>query len=222
MHHRSILPICLFVAVAMSPHRADTAEITIGESNDGRNYVKISGQISSEDGQKFRALVTSRDAATVVLASPGGSINAAIEIGKTVRLMRMTTIVVRQDYCASACGLIWLAGERRLLTPNARVGFHTTYVYRNGIRLASAVGNAVVGRYIAFLNLPSQAYTFATAAGPDEVNWLDGANKRFSGIELELLENAIDGTQAGTAALAAPTSLMRASIDRTLTDRQTF
>ena len=222
MRHRSILPICLLVAVAMSPHRANTAEITMAKGNDGKNYVRISGQIVGEDGKKFRALIASRDAVTVFLASPGGSINAAIEIGKIVRLKRMMTIVVRQDYCASACGLIWLAGERRLLSPKARVGFHTTYVYRNGIRLASAIGNAVVGRYIAFLNLPSQAFTFATAAGPDDINWLDGTNKTLSGIELELLEGAIDGTPAAAAALAASTGLIRVSINRTVAGRQTF
>jgi hypothetical protein len=222
MRQRSILPICLLVAVAMSPGRASAAEITVAESNDGRSYLTISGQITREDGKKFRTLATSRDADTVFLASPGGSINAAIEIGKMVRLKRMTTIVVSQDYCASACGLIWLAGERRLLTAKARVGFHTTYIYRDGIRRASAIGNAVVGRYIAFLNLPTQAFAFATAAGPDEVNWLDGTNKRFSGIELELLESAIDSSPEATAALATSTGLMRASINRTATGRQTF
>lgn len=201
MRRRSLLPICLAVAVVMSPHRADSGEIVVAQGSDGRDYVSISGQITAEDGEKFRTLAASRNAATLLLAGPGGSINAAIAIGKLVRSKRMTTVVLRRDYCASACGLIWLAGQRRLLAPQARVGFHTTFVYRNGIRLASAVGNAVVGRYIAFLDLPPHASTFLTAAGPNEVSWLDGTNRRLAGIELELLDDAIDTPSAVVAAL---------------------
>ena len=222
MRRLSILPLCLLVATTIPTLHADAAEITVTQSHDGRNFLKISGQIGSEDGKRFRKVAMSLDRATVFLASPGGSINAAIEIGKFVRQQRMTTVVARRDYCVSACGLIWLAGERRLLTAKARVGFHTTYVYRNGIRLASAMGNAVVGRYIAFLDLPAQAFAFATSAGPDEVKWLDGTNRRSSGIDLELREAAFDGHPLATVAFAATTGMMRNPVDRSVTGRQTF
>ena len=194
----------------------------MAQGKDGHNHLRISGQIIGDHGKKFRTLTTSLAAATVFIASLGGSINAATEIGKIVRHKRMTTIVMCQDYCASTCGLIRLADERRLLAPKARVGLLTTYAHRNGIRLTLAAGNAVVDRYIAFLNPPVHAFTVATAGGPEEVNWLDVINNRSSGIELELLESEIDAAWAVRSGVENRSGMMKVPINRTLADRQVF
>lgn len=180
------------------------AEIEVLEIDGGKKLISLSGQITPEDGRKFLAAALSGEATLVSLASPGGSINAAIQIGSIVRSKGMTTIVDRGQDCASACGLIWLAGQRRLLTLTSRVGFHTAYVIRNGHRVASADGNALIGRYIARLDLPKQSFAFATAAGPDDLNWLDSSNSEHAGIDREIVEIKGSGNHGATATDVTP------------------
>jgi len=202
----------ILASFGISISTAGAAEILIAKNDLGEPYLSISGRILIEDGRKFTQAALSSDAAIVFLESAGGSIEAAIEIGKVIRLKGMTTIVADDDYCVSACGLIWLAGERRLLTPRARVGFHATYVTKDNVRVESGTGNALVGRYLTLLNLPERAVVFATVAGPHKLNWLDASNKRASGIDLETLEGVTNRTRAAAAALAKAPVLTLSSL----------
>jgi hypothetical protein len=133
----------------------------------------------------------------VVLDSTGGSTIEAIEIGKSIRLKSISTFVFNGRVCASACGLIWLAGSNKFLERGARVGFHATYINNQGERITSGVGNALVGRYLTLLNLPEKAIAFATMADPNGVNWLTAENYKISGIDVELFgdSNGLNNSQ---------------------------
>src|SRR5262249_54738805 len=54
-----------------------------------------------------------RDIKTVVLDSPGGLVDDAIEIGRIIRQRRLNTTVPTSSSCVSACVLIWAAGVKR-------------------------------------------------------------------------------------------------------------
>ena len=120
-----------------------------------------------------------------MLESDGGALVPALEIGKMIRLTGYSTLVIRDASCTSSCALIWLAGSRRLKSPGGHVGFHASYLDKNGSKHETGVGNAMVGHYLSLLNLPQKAVVFATVAGPNEINWLTGANRTEAGIEFE-------------------------------------
>ncbi|WP_197041972.1 COG3904 family protein [Sandarakinorhabdus oryzae] len=172
---------------------ASAAEIQILKGDAGKSYISISGRIEQQDASIFADAVRSSRADTVILDSPGGSAGAAMEIGRLIRARGMSTVVTRSGYCVSACGLVWVAGARRILTPGARVGFHATFTTRDNMRMESGVGNALIGRYLTLLNLPERAVVFATTAAPEKLNWLDGDNKGSSGIDLETVESDYPG-----------------------------
>lgn len=144
----------------------------------------------------FNRTAAQLDNAIVVLESEGGATIDAIKIGETIRIKGFSTIVLNRSYCASACALIWLAGSPRVLTKSARVGFHATYVDENGRKLESGVGNALVGRFFAILNLPQKAIIFATSAPPSGVNWLSHSNATSLGIEVNLVEDFVEEPEA--------------------------
>lgn len=189
-------------SLILSPNRTNAAEIEVEKNKEGYTYITISGRLYEEDGKRFAETVLSTKSQVVFLNSAGGSTEAAISIGKVIRDHRMATIVANTDYCASACALIWLAGERRLLTPKAKVGFHAVYVLKDNVKFVSAMGNALVGRYLTLLNLPEQAVIFATASGPETLNWLDPSKRWNTGIEYDVLDNMQAAAKADTAALA--------------------
>ena len=192
---------------------ASAAEIQLLKGNAGKTFISISGKIEQQDPINFAKAVTASKVDTVILDSPGGSVNSALEIGRLIRARGMSTVITRNSYCVSACGLIWVAGARRILTPGARVGFHATYTTRDSMRMESGVGNALIGRYLTLLDLPERAVVFATTAGPEKLNWLDSDNKGSSGIDLETIEGGYPN-QATVAASLKSSVLPESVLDQ--------
>jgi ATP-dependent protease ClpP protease subunit len=59
----------------------------------------------------------------VVLNSPGGLVAEARGLSMLIRRHQLTTRV--DDTCISACTHVYISGTRRLLGPNAKLGFHS-------------------------------------------------------------------------------------------------
>ncbi len=175
--------------IACSSSVGNAAEIKSFEIDADTVAITVEGEIFAGDAEKFRREAAKHDSAMVLLESAGGSTYDAIQIGEAIRLRGFSTLVVNGSYCASACGLIWLAGTPRVLTQSAMIGFHATYSDESGQRLESGVGNALVGRYFAILNLPMKAIIFASEAGPSEMNWLRRDNLDEVGIETRLIDD---------------------------------
>lgn len=165
---------------------ARAADIDHTSLDDGGQLITIIGDIAPGDEEKFRRLSVRFDDAVVALASDGGALLPAIEIGKMVRLKEFPTVVLDDYECSSACALIWVAGSPRFLAPRGRVGFHASYRDEGGDKVETGLGNALVGRYLTLLNLPEKAVLFATAAPPDSVLWLTTENMHDAGIEFEI------------------------------------
>lgn len=185
-----LLGICaLLIVVVLFPTRGFASDIQVKDLGDGQTMIVLSGDIEVGDSARFKRAAAQLDSAIVVLESEGGTTLDAIEIGETIRIKGFSTIVVNGSYCASACGLIWLAGSPRVLTKSARVGFHATYSDKDGRKLESGVGNALVGRYFAILNLPQKAIIFATSSSPNDVAWLTPSNAASFGIEVSIVDD---------------------------------
>lgn len=160
------------------------AEIEARTYAQGETAIFVFGGIEKGDDQKFTEVAAQTPKATVVLSSDGGSVGAAIEIGKAIRLKGYSTLVMNGSNCSSSCALIWLAGSPRRISKSAKIGFHASYVYTNNRQETSGVGNAIVGRYLTLLNLPENAVVFATMAKPDSITWLTPDNYQETGIDL--------------------------------------
>lgn len=178
--------IAITLIVAVATQTADAAKIQHESLGDGIELITIEGTIVSGDEQKFRRLSVQYDNAVVALASEGGALLPAIEIGKMIRLKEFPTLVLDDYVCTSACALIWIAGSTRFLAPRGRVGFHAGYRDEGGRKVETGLGNALVGRYLTLLNLPEKAVRFATAASPYAVLWLSPTNMREAGIDFEV------------------------------------
>jgi hypothetical protein len=118
--------------------------------------------------------------AVVVLSSPGGSLVAGIEIGKTIRLKSFKTMVPEGFQCASACAFAWLGGSPRFMGTGSTVGFHAAFSTENGQDKVSSVGNAMLNQ----LGLPSSAIIYITEPQPDDIRWLTFDDAARIGIEV--------------------------------------
>lgn len=168
-----------------SPTLLCAAEIHSSPVNADTTIIEISGSIEIDDDQKFRNAAGTYRNALVVLSSFGGRTNPAFEIGKVIRDRGYKTIVAEQTVCASACALIWLAGEVRFATPSSRIGFHASSISEGSSVRETGMGNALVGRYLTLLGYSQAAIVYVTFAPPDQILWLTDAPYDVSQIRYE-------------------------------------
>ena len=93
-------------------------------SADGRS-LRVDGVIGMGDGQRLRALLASEPARglkRVELASPGGRVREAEHMAAAMKQHGHAARAV--GTCASACTLVFLAGNPRQLAPEGQLGFH--------------------------------------------------------------------------------------------------
>jgi hypothetical protein len=165
-----------------------SAEIERIQTGQELELVFITGPLDYRDDVKFRISTTETKKAMVILASPGGSLDAGLSIGKQIRIAGYSTFV-GSKLCASACALAWLGGERRYMSADSKIGFHAAYVDDGEFKRETGLGNALIGSYLTKLGLSDRAITFITSAPPDALNFLDLNQAREQGIEALFLEN---------------------------------
>ncbi len=145
--------------------------------------IVFSGSVETGDLKKFQMISENARNATLILSSPGGRLAEGLKIGDAIRRKGYTTKVVGGSFCASACGFMWLAGERRVLEGDGKVGFHAAYKGDSDFTV-SASGNAVAGAYMARLGLNDFVITYATEAAPREMRWLTPGDAKFIGLDV--------------------------------------
>jgi hypothetical protein len=168
------------------------ADISVFEmSGQNMSLIGIVGEIKASDAKKFIAATEQVNRAIVILKGPGGLVRDAIQIGAEVRLKGYATVVAADAGCFSACGLVWLSGARRYMSPSSQIGFHAAYKKENGEYRESGVANAEIGSFLTHLGLRIEAIRFFTIAGPDQFLMLTPERARALGIEIFELDAGV-------------------------------
>ena len=164
---------------------------------DGERITRISveGELKPGDEKVFRsALLTVDDdyLPIVFLNSPGGDLNAGIEIGNTIWTNEFVTVVLDDAICASACALAWLGGRPRYVELGSAIGFHAPTRVDDPERNPDSVGSAVTGGYLNQLGFKTGAIAYMTELGPDEMRWLTPEDAQRLGIYYEVWDYAFE------------------------------
>lgn len=114
------------------------------------HVIKISGPIVPGDVDRLKKFVEDNGLmhcgepgfcpynTVIALDSPGGSLQAALEIAQYVQHNNFVTMLPKNAVCASACSMIFLSGyttydgvffPRRFAHDTARLGLHKPYLY---------------------------------------------------------------------------------------------
>jgi hypothetical protein len=150
------------------------------------NIIVIQGKILDGDYNKFMALAAQTPNVTgAALQSSGGDLIEGLKIGEVIHEKHWNTFVYSDWACASVCGLMWLAGDRRFADSKSHIGFHAASETQTGRESGS--GNAIVGAYMARLGYNYSAITWATTAPPNGIQWLNGEKASQLGITWQAL-----------------------------------
>ena len=84
----------------------------------------IDGSITLEVAEQFKDLIGKHpEVNQVSLISPGGSIDAAVEISSVIKERNLSTVAAGE--CSSACTMIFLSSKVRAFDVDASLGFHS-------------------------------------------------------------------------------------------------
>jgi hypothetical protein len=155
----------LLLAAASIPATtaAEAASMSVDSYIFGGTRISFRGEIVRGDEQRFRAIadrVSDDNVVVVALAGPGGDVDPAVAIGRMVRKRGFMTMVWSSAGCASACTLIWLAGQPAVIEWGSRLGFHAP-AYADGQYAPD--GAAFVARYLSQIGLTRAQIDFALA-----------------------------------------------------------
>ncbi|OGA36939.1 MAG: hypothetical protein A3G80_00500 [Betaproteobacteria bacterium RIFCSPLOWO2_12_FULL_62_13b] len=163
----------------------------------------------------------------VSFAGNGGEVDAAMELGRILRKLGVSTVVAEGDQCLSSCVFAFMGGDRRAVA--GRLGIHRPYFSsardvpdrRSHYRQLQKR----LQEYIEELDFPSSFYEAVMAVPPQSVNILTPSDlKRFylegmspstqdeadaataRGLGISVAEYLQRKTAASGAAVVAPTT----------------
>ena len=175
------------LAVWPSSSVSHAAEFTVAPP-DAKHIVtiNISGVIQKGDDLRFRASLAGvlPLLGIVILESPGGDLQAGLNIGREISARAYATLVKSGAVCASSCALAWLAGDWRYMAPGARIGFHAAYAKEGNALIEKGAANALIGAYLNTLKLPDEAINYITKSAPNDIEWLSVNAAIHVGINL--------------------------------------
>ena len=126
----------------------------------------------------------------MLLDSPGGSVDDALDIGRLVREQGLSTEVSNGGLCASSCPLIFASGETRIAGQEAAIGVHQIYAAAlsaspvdalsvAGVAMADAQSaTAEITRHLGEAGVDAALWLHALETPPDQLYY-------FSPEELE-------------------------------------
>ncbi|CAH2599158.1 conserved protein of unknown function [Rhodovastum atsumiense] len=148
----------------------------------GGHGILLSGVIAAGDEATFHAMATTLRQAVVITTGPGGSVGPALAIGTETRARGWSTLVPEGASCASACAMVWLAGETRMLATGARIGLHALSMIRDGRRTETHDGDAHLRRWLTGLGYPLDVTATIVNTQAAFIRWYDAVELRANGI----------------------------------------
>jgi hypothetical protein len=173
----------IWLAVA---HTARAAELRVVDMPGGKGpAILLSGVIAPGDEAAFHELAASFEKATLITTGPGGNVAEAITIGTEIRNRGWSTLVPENTRCASACSMIWLAGQTRLLAAGAQIGFHAISRVQNGVRTEDHDEDFYLRKWLFDLGYEIDVTETMVNTPADSMRWFDAIELRANGIPSE-------------------------------------
>jgi len=168
---------------------ASAANFKSAAMKDGRIVISISGEITEGDTDGFKAAVkAANDAGKLVtsirLNSPGGSLLEGVKLADAVRFGKIATNVGHDATCASACFLVFAAGETKFANYTAQIGVHGASDQAGEETAQSGAATISMARIAKELGVPAAIIGRMVVTPPSDMVWLTPADLRSMGTTM--------------------------------------
>jgi hypothetical protein len=175
------------------------------QTDKGGHYLVVAGEFeSSDDVADFYRAIHDNAATVVFFQSRGGNVVKAMELGRAIRALNVTTMQIRGMECASACSLAFMGGKERYAEPGS-IGVHkSSFADTTGLSVEDAVSvvqqlTANVIAYMTEMGVDPGILQLALKYDSSDIRYL-------SGSEMEKFKVAFSMTDKGPASATASAS----------------
>ena len=183
MRNRIVSLLLTAILIALSagdPSSAAPRSQRAKSSGQGEEVVLVmTGVIGPGSYQKFRRLVSRSKPDLVVLDGPGGVLGEALRIGQEVRRRGLSTVVIDNSHCASACAVVFLSGRKKYMGKGAAVGLHAASSLDGR---ESREGTGIMAHYLSSVGVPRGIVRNMSKTAPSQIRWLSRSERRALGI----------------------------------------
>jgi hypothetical protein len=151
-----------------------------------QTMILLNGVIERGDAEQLRELIASADEeqpiTAILLDSPGGNLVASVALAILVRGRSLTTIVGPKATCASACFLVFAAGNARYVDYASYVGVHGVADKGGQETAESRAATVAFARIVQRLGAPPSIVTKLLTTPPREIVQLTAEDLRGMGV----------------------------------------
>jgi hypothetical protein len=215
--------LCWCLLLVANPRPASALEFQSQSAADGQNFIILSGEFkASDDLREIEAALRADRHALVSFNSPGGNVYKAMDVGRLIRKLDLSTAQPRHQECASACSLAFLGGVQRYAEPGA-IGVHkSTFdqdIPMTAEEAVSAVqqGTADVIAYISEMGADPGLLALAFSYDSTDIRYLSGSEMAQFGITTEPRSEAASGPAPKTGDELALAEFERAALQEGVT-----
>ena len=174
------------VAILLTANSAHSAELRTFPGKDGRVLISIIGDIVEGDAGKFKTAIktandTNKFVANVRLSSNGGNLVEGVKLADAVKFAKIATNVGQNATCASACFLVFAAGETKYANYSAKIGVHGAST-PNGEEASD--GTVAMARVAKELGVPAAIIGRMVVTPPTEMVWLSPQDLQSMGTTM--------------------------------------
>jgi hypothetical protein len=156
---------------------------------DGRIILQLVGEIDEGDTEAFRAAIKSANdagklVANVRLNSSGGNLLEGVKLAAAVKFAKMSTNVGHGATCASACFLVFAAGDSKFANYSAQIGVHGASDQTGAETVQSGAATVSMARVAKELGVPSAIIGRMVVTPPSEMVWLSPTDLQSMGTTM--------------------------------------
>jgi hypothetical protein len=181
-------PFVILAAVSVV-FRAEAADITAVDSRDGKTRLTLSGEVAPGDNEAIKAQIkkanqTGRIVVTLRLDSIGGNLLEGVEIADTVRQAKMATAILSGAKCASACFVIFAAGNEKYAHYSASVGVHGASDASGQETTSANAATVSMAKIVRRLGVPTNIIGKMVVTPPSQMVWLTPDDLKSMGTSM--------------------------------------
>ena len=181
--------ILLAMVAAMVAKPVSAATITAVDSKDGKTRLNLTGEIAPGDNDAIKAHIkkandAGRVVVTIRLDSIGGNLLEGVAIADTVKNAKMATAILSGAKCASACFIIFAAGNEKYAHFSASVGVHGASDASGNETVSTGAATVSMARIAQRLGVPAGIIGKMVVTPPSRMVWLTPDDLRSMGTSM--------------------------------------
>ncbi|ERF83108.1 MAG: hypothetical protein C207_03702 [Bradyrhizobium sp. DFCI-1] len=181
-----VLSILQVLGAAIFSTAAIAAELSSVSLKGDITIVALSGDVAQGDTEAAEALIKAandgnRLISAVRLDSPGGSLAEAIKLAGLIRRAKLPTIVAAGSRCASACFIVFAAGNEKFASYEAAIGVHGVSDKFGHETAQTEEATIAMARVASGFGVPPRIIGQMVATHAHEIAWLTPDDLRAMG-----------------------------------------